>query len=175
MILQVLDAVVAGCAQRHQQQVIACLSEENRVLKSQPSHRRLRLTDRERRRLATLAHPLSRKRLQEVATLATPAVLLRWYHDLIAQKFDGSKPCTPRGRPRPEEKVEDKVIKRFYLSLHKYFLSGMLVRTVLFFVVCTLVKLVFGNDPVTYQGVLDLLGKCSAFEMGTGEPPQDFR
>ena len=34
MILQVLIAMVAGWVQRHQQQVIAYLSEENRVLSS---------------------------------------------------------------------------------------------------------------------------------------------
>jgi transposase InsO family protein len=106
MILQVLIAMVARWVQRHQQQVIAYLSEENRALKAQLGHRRLRLTDTERRRLAALAHPLGRKRLQEVATLATPATLLRWYHDLIAQKFDGSKCRTSRGRPRVAEEVE---------------------------------------------------------------------
>jgi putative transposase len=106
MILQVLIAMVAGWVQRHQQQVIAYLSEENRVLKAQLGHRRLRLTDRDRRRLATLAHPLGRTRLQAVATLATPATLLRWYHDLIAQKFDGSKRRTPHGRPPVAEEVE---------------------------------------------------------------------
>ena len=28
--------------------------------------------------------------LQEVATLVTPSTLMRWYHCLIAQKFDRS-------------------------------------------------------------------------------------
>ena len=64
MILHVLIAMVAGWLQRHQQQVITYLLEENRVLKAQLGGRRLRLTDTERRRLAALAHPLGRKRLQ---------------------------------------------------------------------------------------------------------------
>jgi hypothetical protein len=72
MILQVLIAMVAGWLQRHQQQVITYLLEENRVLKAQLGDRRLRLTDTERRRLATLAHPLGRQRLKAVASLATP-------------------------------------------------------------------------------------------------------
>jgi putative transposase len=59
MILHVLIAMVAGWLQRHQQQVIAYLLEENRVLKTQLGGRRLRLTDTERRRLAALAHPLA--------------------------------------------------------------------------------------------------------------------
>src|SRR2546429_6242106 len=33
----------------------------------------------ERRRLATLAHPLGRKRLKDMATLVTPDTLLQWY------------------------------------------------------------------------------------------------
>jgi len=52
MILQVLIAMVAGWVQRHQQQVIAYLREENRVLKAQLGGRRLRLTDSDRRHLA---------------------------------------------------------------------------------------------------------------------------
>src|SRR5207244_11717056 len=90
MILQVLIPMVAGWLQRHQQQVITYRLEENRVLKAQLRGRRLRLTDTERRRLATLAHPLRRKRLKAVATLVTPETLLRWYQRLISQKFDGS-------------------------------------------------------------------------------------
>ena len=64
MILHVLIAMVAGWLQRHQQQVITYLLEENRVLKAQLGGRRLHLTDTERRRLAALAHPLGRKRLK---------------------------------------------------------------------------------------------------------------
>jgi hypothetical protein len=74
---------------RANQPVITYLQEENRVLKAQLGGRRLRLTDTERR-LATLAHPLGRKRLKDIATLATPDTLLRWYKRLIAQKCDGS-------------------------------------------------------------------------------------
>src|ERR687886_987817 len=99
MILQVLIAMVAGWIQRHQQQVIAYLHEENRVLKAQLGSQRLRLTDTERRCLAALAFPLGRKRLKELATLATPDTLMRWYHRLIAQKFDGGTHHSQRGRP----------------------------------------------------------------------------
>src|ERR671933_234524 len=106
MILHVLIAMIAGWLQRHQQQVIAYLQEENRVLKAQLGDRRLRLTDTERRRLAALAHPLGRERLKEMATIATPDTLLRWYKRLIAQKFDGSQQRRQLGRPRVEEEVE---------------------------------------------------------------------
>ena len=106
MILHVLIAMVAGWLQRHQQQVIAYLQEENRVLKAQLGGHRLRLTDTERRRLAALAHPLGRKRLTALATLVTPETLMRWYQRLIAQKFDGSKHRGQLGRPPVAEEVE---------------------------------------------------------------------
>ena len=111
MILQVLIPMVAGWLQRHQQQVIIYLLEENRVLKAQLGGRRLRLTDTERRRLATLAHPLGRKRLKAVATLVTPETLLRGYKQLIAQKCDGSTQRQQLGRPRVAEEVEQLVMR----------------------------------------------------------------
>jgi hypothetical protein len=64
MILHMLIVMIAGWIQRHQQQVISYLIEENRVLKAHRGGRRLRLTDTERRRLAALAYPLGRKRLK---------------------------------------------------------------------------------------------------------------
>jgi putative transposase len=111
MVLQVLIAMVAGWLQRHQQQVITYLQEENRVLKAHLGGRRLHLTDTERRRLAALAYPLRRQRLKEVATIATPDTLLRWYKRLIAQKFDGSEQRRQYGRPRVAEEVEQLVIR----------------------------------------------------------------
>src|SRR5215475_4455022 len=106
MILHVLIAMIAGWVQRHQQQVITYLQEENRVLKAQLGGRRLCLTATERRRLAALAHPLGRTRLKDLATLATPDTLMRWYHQLIAQKFDGSPHRSQLGRPPVAEEVE---------------------------------------------------------------------
>jgi transposase InsO family protein len=111
MILHMLIAMVAGWLQRHQQQVITYLIEENRVLHAHLGGRRLCLTDTERRRLAALAHPLGRKRLKEVASLATPDTLMRWYTRLITQKFDGSKQRQQLGRPRVAEEVEQLVIR----------------------------------------------------------------
>ena len=111
MILHVLIAMAAGWLQRHQQQVIAYLQEENRVLKTQLGPQRLRLTDTERRRLAALAHPLGRTRLKAMATIATPDTLMRWYKRLIAQKFDGSTQRRSCGRPRVAEEVEQLVMR----------------------------------------------------------------
>src|SRR4029453_12962433 len=111
MILHVLIAMVAGWLQRHQQRVITDLQEENRVPKTHPDGRRLRLPAAERRRLAALAHPLGRKRLKEMATIATPDTLMRWYTRLIAQKFDGSTHRQQCGRPRVAEKIEQLVVQ----------------------------------------------------------------
>jgi putative transposase len=106
MILPLLLAMLAGWINRHQQQVITYLQEENRVLKAHLGGRRLHLTDTERHRLAALAHPLGRTCLKEVATIATPDTLLRWYKRLIAQKFDGSMRRGQLGRPPVAEEVE---------------------------------------------------------------------
>jgi putative transposase len=111
VILQVLIAMVAGWLQQHQQQVITYLLEENRVLKAQLGGRRLHLTDTERRRLATLAHPIGPQRLKEVATLVTPDTLMRWYKRLIAQKFDGSQQRRQFGRPHIAEEVEQLIVR----------------------------------------------------------------
>jgi transposase InsO family protein len=111
MILHILIAMVAGWLQQYQQQVITYLIAENRVLKAQIGGRRLRLTDTERRRLAALAHPLGRKRLNEIAAIATPDTFMRWYRRLIAQKFDGSAHRQKLGRPRIAEEIEQFVVR----------------------------------------------------------------
>jgi putative transposase len=111
MILPLLLTMLAGRIQRHQQQVITYLQEENRVLKAQLRGRRLRLIDTERRRLAALAQPIGRTRPKEIAAIATPDTLLRWYRRLIAEKFDGSKRRQPLGRPRVGEEIEQLVVR----------------------------------------------------------------
>jgi putative transposase len=111
MILQVIIAMVAGWINRHQQHVITYLKEENRVLQSKLPGSRLRLTDTERRRLAKLARPLSRRQLKDTATIATPDTLMRWYNQLMAGKFDGSKKRNGPGRPRVDAEIEQLVVR----------------------------------------------------------------
>jgi transposase InsO family protein len=110
MILQVLIAMVAGWINCHQQQVIAYLLEENRTLHAKLGGQRICFTEAERRRLATLAFPIDRKRLKSLATFATPDTLIRWYKQPFAQKFDGSQKRTKLGRSRVSDEIEALVL-----------------------------------------------------------------
>jgi putative transposase len=85
--LQVLIFMVAGWVNRNQQDMIAYLVEENRVLKEQLNGRRLRLTDDQRRRLAAKAKRLGRKALNRITAIVTPDTLMRWHRKLIALKW----------------------------------------------------------------------------------------
>jgi hypothetical protein len=85
--LQALLLAFSWWINRHQQDVIEYLIEENRVLKEQMRGRRARLTDDQRRRLAAKAKRLGRKALEAVATIVTPDTFMRWHHRLIAMKW----------------------------------------------------------------------------------------
>lgn len=86
-IFHFIVAVLAGWVNRHQQAIIDYLIEENRVFKQQLNGRRLRLSDKDRRRLATKAKALGRSVLDEIANLVTPDTLRTWYRHLIAHKW----------------------------------------------------------------------------------------
>ena len=97
--LQFLMLIFAGWVNRHQQDVIEYLQEENRAMREQLGGRRLRFTDQQRRRLAVMAKQVGRRGLFQIETLVTPDTLLRWHRQLITRKYDGSKRRSP-GRPR---------------------------------------------------------------------------
>ena len=90
---------MAGWIHRRQQLAIAYLQAENRVLRERLGTRRLRFTDAERRLLADKGHGLGRTLLANLATLATPETILRWYRRMIAAKYDGSQTRRSPGRP----------------------------------------------------------------------------
>jgi hypothetical protein len=95
--LQVLLVALASWTRRRQQEVVAYLVEENRVLKQQLGKKRLRLTDDQRRRLAAKDKKLGRQVLNDVATIVTPDTLLRWHRPLIARKWTYPR-CSIRSR-----------------------------------------------------------------------------
>ena len=96
---QLLLVSLAGWVNRHQQDVITYIQEENRILKGKLKGKRIRFTDDERRRLAVKGKALGRKILHEVASIVTPDTILAWHRKLIAQKWDYSNRRGP-GRPR---------------------------------------------------------------------------
>ena len=48
--------------------------------------------------------------LAEIASVATPATLLRWYRYLIAAKYDGSKNRSP-GRPPTAKDIRELMVR----------------------------------------------------------------
>ena len=108
-VVQFLLLTFAGWVNRKQQEVIDYLLEENRVLREQLGGRRLRLTNDQRRRLAAKGKLLGRAALRKFAGIVTPDTILRWYRQLIAKKYDGSKRRGP-GRPRTQKDIADLVI-----------------------------------------------------------------
>ncbi len=108
--LQFWMMMFAGWVNRSQQDVIEYLQAENRVLREQLGDGRLLFTDGQRRRLALRAKEIGRKGLFEVSTLVTPDTLLRWYRQLIARKYDGSKTRRP-GRPKTAAHIEGLIIR----------------------------------------------------------------
>src|ERR1019366_5509171 len=86
------------------------LQAENRVLRERLGTRRLRFTDAERRLVAEKAEGLARTMLAELATLATPETILRWYRRLIAAKYDGSQTRRSPGRPPTASDVTEQLL-----------------------------------------------------------------
>jgi transposase InsO family protein len=90
--------------------VIAYLQAENKVLREQLGKKRLRFTDSQRKLLAVKAKVLGgRKKLAQWASIASPETLLKWYRQLIAQKYNGSKKRGP-GRPTIDTVIEKLII-----------------------------------------------------------------
>jgi transposase InsO family protein len=108
--LKFLVVLLAGWLCRHQQEAIEYLQEENRILREQLGGTRLRFTDAQRRRLARKAKRLGRRRFREFSPLVTPDTLLRWYRELVAEKYDGSSKRGP-GRPRIEGEIQRMIIR----------------------------------------------------------------
>ena len=112
MILHVLIAMVAGWLQRHQQQVMTYLLT-GKPRPQRPPRGPPTAPDRQRppaprgARLSARSHTPPKN----WPRLPPPETLMRWYHRLIAQKFDGSRHRCRLGRPRVSEEIEQPVVR----------------------------------------------------------------
>jgi hypothetical protein len=102
--------MLAGWMNRHQQDMIEYLREENKILREKFGKRRIILNDDQRRRLAVRGKELGKKLLSEVSTIFSPDTILRWHRTLIAQKYDGSK-NRKLGRPQISDELRNLIIK----------------------------------------------------------------
>jgi hypothetical protein len=108
--VQFLLFLLIGWVSRQQAEVIEYLKAENLALREKLGGKRLQFTDAQRRRLARRAKPLGRARLRELSPIVTPDTLLRWYRELVAQKYDGSARRGP-GRPRIAGEIQKLIVE----------------------------------------------------------------
>ena len=90
---------LAGWVNRYQQAVIDYVQEENRVLRAQLRGKRLRLSDKERRRLAVKAKGLGRKALAQIASIVTRPT--RYSSSLVSRPHCGQVRWQQEPKPGP--------------------------------------------------------------------------
>jgi hypothetical protein len=110
LYLQFILFTFSGWVNRHQQAVIEYLQAENQARREQLGKQRIRWTDAQRRRLAERAKAVGRAALHQLGTVVTPDTLLRWYRNLVAAKYDGSKQSGP-GRPPTKLDIVSLVVR----------------------------------------------------------------
>ena len=74
-------------------------------------NKRIRLNNSQRMRVAAKAKRLSRKMLEQCTELFTPDTIIRWFRELIAQKYDGSQNRTSPGRLQIGQEIVNLVIR----------------------------------------------------------------
>lgn len=107
--LHFLLAWFATVSNRRAMLEIEYLRTENRLLRRQLGKKRVRLTDTDRRELATKALALGSKGLAGLVSIVTPDTLLRWHRQLIKAKWtqSGRRP----GRPRTPRDLRALVVR----------------------------------------------------------------
>ena len=108
--LQFLILLVASWMSRRQSEAIGYLRAEDHVHQAHVGSKRLRITDAKRRLLAEKGRPLGRARLAEMASLATPEPILRWYRQQVAAKYDGTAARSGPGRRRSPSDTFEQVV-----------------------------------------------------------------
>ena len=89
---------------------IEYLKSENRVLRLRLAGRRILFSDAERRTLGALAKEIGTRALRELDPIVSPATLLRWHRELVAQKWTFLERRRP-GRPRTHIDIEQVVLR----------------------------------------------------------------
>jgi len=120
--LHLFTALMAGMTDKAAQAALLNMQksldycmEENRVLREQIKDnygcKRMKLTDSQRRRLATKRIAIGRHILANVSTLFQPDTILGWHRKLVAQKYDSSASGRKSGRPRVPQEIIDEVLR----------------------------------------------------------------
>lgn len=111
LALNFLLLMFSGFVNRRQQDVIEYLRTENDILREQLGQERIKFTDDQRHRLAVKGKALGRAIPKKLGPIVTPDAILRWYRELIAKKYDGSKKRNGPGRPKTDKEIEDLVLE----------------------------------------------------------------
>src|ERR1700730_16914069 len=109
-LLTLLIASMACWLERQAASQIEYLKAENRAIRSRIGRRRILFTDPERRTLGALAKEIGIKALRELDPLVSPATLLRWHRELVAQKWTFLERLPP-GRPRTAIDIEQLIVR----------------------------------------------------------------
>lgn len=102
---------IAGWMNQQQQEAIAYLKEENRILREKLGHKRILLNAEQKRRLASAAARLPVALLRQVGTLFSPDTLLKWNRWFIARKYDGTKRGKRGPAPTKQRMIRDLVFR----------------------------------------------------------------
>jgi len=108
-----LATCLAYCIDKELYRAIDYLREQVRVLveHQEKLNKSIRLSNGQRMRVVAKAKRLSRKMLEQCAELFTPDTIMRWFRELVAQKYDGSANRTSPGRPQIGQEIVNLVIQ----------------------------------------------------------------
>jgi putative transposase len=109
-LIALLSASMACWLKRSSAAQIEYLKAENRALRTRLGRRRMLFTNAERQTLASLAKEIGRKALKNLDPIVSPATLLRWHRELVAEKWTFLERRKP-GRPRAKVDIEQLVVQ----------------------------------------------------------------
>jgi hypothetical protein len=101
---------------REQQDVIAYLREENRILREKLGHKRIILNEPQKRRLATAAMKLGKDLLRQFGAMFSPSTLPKWHRLLVARKYDRSDRRGKRGPVPTKANMIRKLVLEMLIS-----------------------------------------------------------